>query len=484
MSVGVNVGGSWKSMDKAFAKINGSWVQVGGSGSTKIVTYSNYQHPIPVMAGWEYRASTDDAWTVVTDNGTINQSGTFTGKVKVTSSLKLQSYYNTKDDLSMTTASPMVGKGGLGHLGQFVIKDRGFFYSRTYRYKCLNAYDKSGYKLFASTTTGGGISGPCVLIGEKAVVAGGTNSSSGQYGSNKILMYDYEGVETTAPGTIHAGVTNPAGFGLNNKAYICGGYASSTYYDNVSVIDINGNVTVGTPLNDGFSTPFAFSLGDYGYVFDTWDTDNVNIYDKNGNRTIRKTPVVDLPSVTEPYREMDCIFEDKYYLYSGSYVHTFDLNGNASQFNNIQANRGGALVAKDDHIYCFGGDQQSASGQSYAPFYDTIVIIDSVGNMTFGDTKLSTTMTGVAALILPTGEIYVYGAYTSELEPEDSYDCVINPTLVHKFDTVYTTYLPITSGSTYALNGEVVTTDVSGTISITSDKMTGMVEYTEGTISM
>lgn len=246
-SLHVKINGEWKDISTLYSKKDGAWVTVYSSGA--LITFTNYPYPIPVAAGWKY--STDKTnWTTVETDGTINNSGTFTGWVKA-KDLVLNEFCTTfTAESSGKEMGNLISTGRQG-LTSFVNGSKGYVCGG--RYDDVEGY---GYPIYCNTVNVYDISG---------IRSSGTSLSE-----NKGLMVSFVN---------------------GSKGYVCGGYNGDSKCSSVEVYDESGNRSIGTSLGVARSSSSAFVINSKGYVCggDNSPTDidspYVDIYDISGNRT-------------------------------------------------------------------------------------------------------------------------------------------------------------------------------------------------------
>ena len=466
-SLKVKINGEWKDISTLYSKKDGAWVTVYSSGA--LITFTNYPYPIPVATGWKY--STDRVnWTTVTSDSTINTSGTFTGYVKAKGTLTLSDYYTehvsasygNKVGTSLSTARythTSFSNGNIGYvcggyrssflntvekydesgnrtsganlddarqyLTSFVNASRGYVCGglgdRVY-YSTVDVYDSNGIKQGITYELSLGRHQLTSFVNAGYGYVCGGNGGTGYSATNTVDRYNSSGIRSTGTSMGYSRA-NATSFSNSNKGYVCGGVdaSASNCLSGVDVYDSSGNRTTGAALSVGRTSLTSFANGNKGYVCGGSESSGrsavVDVYDASGNRTTGKSLSVARDSLT-------------------SFV-----------INNYGYVCGGGVHSNVVDIYTEAGIRSTGKSLSVGRKYLTSFTIGYNGYV----------CGGTAGSVSKVVDVY--------------YD----------IPESYSAKIPITGGSTYTLNGESGTADVSKIMEFDS-KASGTIKYKKGTV--
>lgn len=512
-SLKVKINGEWKDVATLYSKKDGAWITVYSSGA--LITFSSYPYPIPVAKGWQY--STDKVnWTTVSSDGTINESGSFTGYVKAKGNLTLNDFYtDTRDGDSVQSAgthatlTPLVTNILISAGHAFGKGDKGYFVggsysnasnSESYRYAYISRYDVNGVKLSS------------IYCSSYATIAAVTQNDSKTYifqytydetdeGSTNFRWYtkilDENDVLTSGAALGIRYTSSSPGESSTHNIYLFGGntlysYSNITAY--VVKYDLNGVATTCTDLTEGREWIAVARAGDYIFCMGG-SKGNINteylyrsaidIYDKNDVKTTGALPKGSTygSGVTHP---------NGYALYlagatSGRYYDKYfgvaiDGSKNLTQLsggNQLYDGGGFSLgtPGKDGGYGCTaGGIYFQSSSYSYPTnnvyTYDSHLnksSFQALDDETYG--KRSCTFANGTRAITAGGVSKDVSNQSLNLVEMYSID----------YEKLYFTKLPITVGSIYTLNGTTATADTSKVLSYNS-KVSGTIKYKKGTV--
>ena len=455
---------NWKIILKGLSKADGVWITVFNSDI--ILTFLDYPHPIPVMAGWEY--STDGStWTTVSADGEINTDGTFTGSVKIASALTLNDYSNGGEQGLRMDGTPLsVARYGLT---SFVNGGKGYVCGGNVGVLSFSAdvdiYDTSGNRTTGTPLSGTKGDTTSFVIGNRGYVCG--NGAT-------VDVYDLSGNRTTGA-ELSAARTYMTSFVNGDKGYVCGGSSTgwlSVYFDTVDVYDLSGNRTTGTSLSDKRMSLTSFVNGNKGYVCggqrgSDARLSTVDVYDLSGNRTTGTALSVARMDSTS------FVNGGKGYVCGGrgndwTAVDIYDLSGNRTTGTSLSVGRAEATsFVNGNKGYVCGGNDTSL----------TVDVYDSSGNRTIG-TDISDARVGLTSFVNGDKGYVCGGGYT-----------VSGDSFMTSLDTVDIYYdehianIPITEGSTYTLNGTSGTATESGVLTF-GEKVSGTINYKSGGIQV
>ena len=473
----VKIGGEWKDVSTLYSKKDGAWVTVYSSGA--LITFTNYPYPIPVAAGWKY--STDKMnWTTVSSDGTINDGGSFTGYVKVTSELTLSNYYSNHIAAQYglrTIGNSMPSTTSEG--STFIINNHGFLCRRG-----------GGSAVYILDLNGNWTSGTAMTYPRKdhASFSNGTYGYvCGGYGNASYLpsidRYDGSGNKTMLGKYFSSGRKDMTAFFNAGKGYICGGSSESRSYLNyVDVLDASENLSSGSNMSVSRSSPISFVNSEKGYVcggqISGSSSDAVDVYNSDGTRTtgtslsqgrIRPASFVNagLGYVCGGSHGSDMSY------YSSSVVDVYNSSGVRSSGTSLSVPReycSGFL--NNQRGYVCGGyhDVSTSSTSRYCAETD---MYDSNGTRSAA-TSLSIARMSPGTIVLGS-KGYVCGGNAGSSGDKSRVD------VYYDVPESYSTKLPITSGSTYTLNGTTTTATESQILSF-DEKVSGTIKYIAGTI--
>lgn len=494
-SLKVKINGEWKDVSTLYSKKDGAWVTVYSSGA--LITFTNYPYPIPVAKGWKY--STDKTnWTTVTSDSKINESGTFTGWVKVKSELSLNDYFTD------------------GQEAQYGVRMDG---------------TPMSYRRYGATSFSNG---------GRGYVCGGygyNESSSGDFLSS-VDVYDSSGNRTSGT-ALSAARQGASAFVIGSKGYVCGGYSyisSKKYHTNVDVYDSSGVRTRGSPLYTGAYRPATFTIQDVGFVYGGGNAGSgspyMNRYDSSGNMTNH--------NLSTGHSGMTASSNGNLGFVCGGQTHGNTIDG-VLIFNVSGVQTGGARMSvyrknltsfsNNGHCYVCGGyyqysvaDSEGDIAETYTYFQSTVDIFDTSGNRTSG-TSLSLGRSNLTSFVNQERGYVCGGLYSKEAHCSstvDIYDkygnrtigeelsasrelltsfsnagrgyvcggqnqrgpdsvCKYNVDIYYDIPASYSAKIPITAGSTYTLNGTTSTATKSQILSF-DEKVSGTITYKTGTV--
>lgn len=390
---------------------------------------------------------------------------TFTGFIKA-NSITLNEYYTEYifEQIEVRQDGEPLSTGGSGPTS-FVNANKGYVCGGSYAgyNKTVDVYDTYGVKTYGTELSVGRYLPTSFVNNSKGYVCGGLGMSDKTY--NTVDVYNSSGNRTTGQ-TLYDPRYYPTSFVNGGKGYVCGGMDSNnSVYSTVDVYDSSGNRSRGTSLYNARWSPTSFVINGNGYVCGgrnlSTRLSNVDVYNSSGNRT-SGTPL----GVARDDSTSFTIGENGYVCggSTGSYssaVDIYDSSGNRTTGISLSVARFYTTsFVNNEKGYICGGAISSGKTAS-------VEIYDSSGNRTDGIdlSKERNSLTSFAN----GGRGYVCGGQNSKIV-DIYYD---------QSKVLYTTKLPITEGSTYTLNGESGTADVSKVMEFDS-KVSGTIKYKAG----
>lgn len=464
-------------IESGWFKADTGWVRIWSGGA--LIEFLGYPYPIPVASGWQY--STDGkTWTNVEADGDINTSGTFTGYVKAKGELSLNGYASVEEEIRTTLRKNGSSLSVSRYTPtSFVNGGKGYVcggYQDGGPSKVVDVYSSSGTR-----TTGTELSYHSAYLtsfanGSKGYVCGGYTSTSYDQDTEESYFYYYLGMDVyDSSGTKTTGTSlsssrhNLTSFVNNSKGYVCGGYNNNGTSSVVDVYNSSGTRTTGNSLSVARSSPTSFVNNSKGYVCGGSASDPssvVDVYSSSGTRTTGTSLSTGRWGLTS------FVNGSKGYVCGGynggtkSTVDVYDSSGNRTT--------GTPLSVARYYLTSFTNDGQSYVCGGYSGSVVSVVdIYDSSGNRTTGIPLNSARDLSTSFVNNSMG--YVCGGYNAGTE----YSTV--DVYYDTYDTIYSTNIPITEGSTYTLNGESGTAEVSEVLTFDT-KVTGTIKYKKGSI--
>ena len=475
-SLKVKINGEWKDVSTLYSKKDGAWVTVYSSGA--LIEFADYPYPIPVAKGWKY-SSDKVNWTTVSSDSTINTSGKFTGWVKA-NKITLSEYYDSTDQKIVAYGNRETGNAlSVARYGSTAVTNynRGYVfggYNGSTRYDTVDIYYANGNRTTGTSLISARNGLSSFSNNNKAYVCGGQTSDTGYTAT--VDVYNSSGVRSSGK-TLSAGRGYVSSFVIGSKGYVCGGANSSYFWSIVDIYDSSGNRTDGESLSEDRTIPACFTLNSKGYVCgggtSGGSSNKVDIYDSSGNKTTGSG------LSKSRYASTAFVNNSKGYVCGGQYsansvvttVDVFDSSGNMTTGTGL----GKAISYMTSFVigsrgYVCGGRYRS--GTKYYQSSSTYVY-DSSGNRSTGN-SISTARDSMPSFV-NNEKGYVCGGLGSSVSSVvDVYS--------DKYETLYFAKLPITEGSTYTLNGESGTADVSKVMEFDS-KVSGTIKYKAGDMS-
>lgn len=468
----VKINGEWKDISTLYSKKDGAWVTVYSSGA--LITFTNYPYPIPVAAGWKY--STDKTnWTTAETDGTINDSGTFTGWVKA-KDITLNEFYT----------SSVAAQENLMRVGPEITYQ---YYATAFAnngicYICGGAGHGTAYISTINKFDANGNLSTATLETARTKATSFVNNNNGYVCSGdgdggrltQVEIFNSSGVRT-ATKYLNYGRRYASSFVIGGKGYVCGGGTdSSAATTSVETIDSSNVVSSATSLSAARSMHTSFSNGVNGYVCGGYGTSSdtkyksTDKYDGSGNLTTG--PELRIAAshaqalvINDTGYVLGGLNASKRATNSGSQILKTGVVWSFSLFKSVY---GHCCFTTGQKGYFCGGIMDSGT---YIP---DITIIDSSENKTTGSLSVGKTDAGAAY----NGSIgVVCGGYNSSLSPS----VLRNSDIFYDIPESYSTKLPITEGSTYTLNGTTATAGASQILSFNS-KVSGTIKYKKGTV--
>ena len=487
-SLHVKINGEWKDVETLYSKKDGAWVTVYSAGA--LITFNAYPYPIPVAKGWKY--STDKVnWTEVTSDSTINTSGTFTGYVKAKGTLTLSDYYTTYTAPSSGRKTGTSLSETKSNSTSFVNNSKGYvcggaYNDYGYSSGVVNVYDSSGNRTTGKPLATKSRNLTSFTNNSKGYVCGGRAYVSGSDDKyiHSVTVYDSSGNRTTGT-SLSVSRAYLTSFVNNSKGYVCGGITGSSsnpsYQSTVDVYYSPGNRTTGTSLSIARSDLTSFVVGSRGYVcggvVGNTTKDAVDIYDSSGTRTTGTSLSIarsNLTSFVVGSRGYVCGGTNNGQVYVKSTVDIYDSSGNRTTGTDLSVARSNltSFVVGSRGYVC--GGYAYISSTSTAKYYSNVDMYDSSGNRSTG--KALSVKRSELTSFANGNNAYVCGGATSITTPNSTVD------IYYDIPESCSTKIPITAGSTYTLNGESGTADVSKVMEFDS-KVSGTIKYKAGDMS-
>lgn len=415
----------------------------------------------------------------------------FTGYVKAKGELSLSEYYQETGQGALIESGKRTSgsslRTGVDLACSFVIGSHGFVAGGNPKYRdsegfiiasstaYVNMYDESGNVTSATSISKAGYRVLGFAIGSHGFVAGGVtqkvNSSTEEVEESSSMyvdMYDESGNRTSASNLESGYQYTEASFTAGNYGFV------ASINKSVRAYDESGNKT--SVSNPSFYPEYSgsLSMGTFGMMFN-YTTSTVDIYDSSlvkstiSNSNLRRSQGVSFVLDGCGY------YCGGYYSSSTyrKYAAKIDSNKNVTKLTNLSyEHTGGMGFSIGDKGYVCGGSTTSSlggflKGQNYVEIYDTS------GNLSTG-TAMSIERANGESFVL-NGKGFVLGGSTS-----DQYTCTSKVDIYYdEYETIYSANIPITEGSTYTLNGESGTADVSEVMTFDS-KVSGTIKYKKG----
>lgn len=420
---------------------------------------------------WNSVAVYDTSGNVV---WTYTPGSTFTGYVKAKGELSLTDYYN-RTGVGDTPVNVGLRKDGTAlstaryYPCSFVNGGKGYVCGGTTgsASAVVNTYDESGTRATGTALSTARWGSMSFVNGDYGFVCGGRTASS--TASAVTDLYNSSGTRTTGT-ALSDDRAYGTGFTHGDYGYVAGGIRSSVMYRSyVERYSTSGTRSTGTALGGSRAYLTSFVLGDYAYVCGGQSSNftyqsTVYKYNTSGSMTTGTSLSITRSMLTS------FVNGDKGYV-CGGYTGSAKTNVDVYNTSGTMTTGTALSVARyemssfvlDGYGFVCGGNGSS----------NVVDVYDTSGTRTTGNTLNTGRSRSTAFAVGDYG--FVCGGYTS------SATAVVDQ-YYHEYETLYFADIPVTEGSTYTLNSESGTADVSEVMTIQCDStgVTGTIKYKKG----